>query len=412
MAQKQFTTYQADILSFELREAMLGIAKPGRYQGWTTMVSNGSPSGGNIPVTFNHGTPGFKKGSHEVPPVLSSPLGIAISTQGTIIHDDTSLNKNIAINGVASIRWDILYMEHVYSDIAGANNAIFGIQQGTAGSGVPTFLNPEKRIIIGLVKIAANGSVFSSLTYYPKQTIDMFGDSNLAQLLWGSTAENILDNIGNNPVNGIIGNRSYTEENYVESTQSITQSIDVLDMRLSDIADRALDLLPGPAPGSQTTNDATINTHGLLPRLPNDATKFLNGVGSWVVNLSKRWVWRDTPTIGDYDKSSFVDRGTSGTFSLSSIVPSDCDMVYVEIILQPIVSPVDDNPTLLFRKASGVGPQIMVSALKVGTTYYPAKETMLLGLASDKSFYFSLYDGTYSDIAVIRLTILAYQTAT
>ena len=43
------------------------------------------------------------------------------------------------------------------------------------------------------------------------------------------------------------------------------------------------------APTNVTTLDATIAQHGLLPKLPNVATQFLNGVGAWAV----------PPTIGD-----------------------------------------------------------------------------------------------------------------
>lgn len=32
-----------------------------------------------------------------------------------------------------------------------------------------------------------------------------------------------------------------------------------------------------------TTKNASTSAHGFLPKLPNDATQFLNGVGSWVV---------------------------------------------------------------------------------------------------------------------------------
>ncbi|OQA46069.1 MAG: hypothetical protein BWY47_01803 [Bacteroidetes bacterium ADurb.Bin302] len=33
----------------------------------------------------------------------------------------------------------------------------------------------------------------------------------------------------------------------------------------------------------ETTLNASISAHGLLPKLPNDANKFINGQGNWVV---------------------------------------------------------------------------------------------------------------------------------
>ncbi len=32
-----------------------------------------------------------------------------------------------------------------------------------------------------------------------------------------------------------------------------------------------------------TTNNATISKHGLMPKLPNDTTKYINGAGNWIV---------------------------------------------------------------------------------------------------------------------------------
>lgn len=296
MAQKQFTTYQADILSFELREALLGIAKPGRYQGWASMAANGTPSGGLIPVRISHAN--FKKATHAVPPVLGSAIGVAISTQGTIIHDDQPVDKSIAV-GTSSIRWDILYMEHVYLDILGANNATFDIQQGVAGSGVPTLLNPEKRIIIGLIKVGINATSVSGLTYYPKQSTDMFGDTDLIQKLWGTSAEHILDGLGSIPAAGAIGTRSYTQQNYVTNAQSLTDSINALDVGLKQTANSIPSLsqiqtdisvlqqkrIDQWAVGADTTDcDVTIQHHGLVPKLPSSlaTVKFFRGDGQYV----------------------------------------------------------------------------------------------------------------------------------
>ena len=138
MGQKQFSTFQTDVLSFELREAMLGILYPGRYCGYDTMQANGAPNG-SIPIKLVHTGDGVKKGSKAEPPVLGNEIGVAVSTQGTIIHEDQDVTVDVTKNAVGSIRYDIIYMEHeVDLGTPGANPATYGRIQGTAGSGLPS----------------------------------------------------------------------------------------------------------------------------------------------------------------------------------------------------------------------------------------------------------------------------------
>lgn len=62
----------------------------------------------------------------------------------------------------------------------------------------------------------------------------------------------------------------------------ICQGITETDMAMSD----------------STTGDATTSVHGFLPKLPNDATKFLNGSGAFAVpspSIATQYV---TPTTG------------------------------------------------------------------------------------------------------------------
>ena len=337
MAQKQFTTYQADILSFELREAMLGIAQPGRYQGYSVMASNGSPSGGLIPVRFSHGTPGFKKASHAVPPVLGSAVGIALTTQGTIIHEDQNIDKSIGVNGVASIRWDILYMEHVYLDSVGGNPATYGIQQGTAGSGKPSLSNPEKRVVIGYIKIAANGSTYSDLTYYPKASSELFGDTKILEKLFGTSSDSqlTLEAITNIASDGILGLRTYEEQNYVTNYQSLTSSINNLDKVLKDKADDILTLQlkrldQWATPADNTDGNVSTAHHGLTPKLDNNSYHYLDGTGNWTKPSGQRLVVRPQTTNSDFDlKDILLANNVWYTIDLSLLVPSDVNIVSI-----------------------------------------------------------------------------------
>lgn len=69
-----------------------------------------------------------------------------------------------------------------------------------------------------------------------------------------------------------------------------------------------------------TTNNSSINKHGFLPKLPNDAAQFLDGTGSWVASGSD-YVLMDSGN-GSTSSASDVVIGTK-TFTASDFSAND-----------------------------------------------------------------------------------------
>lgn len=290
MPQKQFTNYNADILSFDLREAMLGILNPGRYIGYDILATNGSPSGGSIPLKLQHtgGVKKLPKGSTS----LANPVGVAVSTQGTIVHEDQEITFTVTDNsGGGSEKFALVYMEHSYVDgVAGDNPATYGVIIGTSGSGVPSLTNAYKRCIIGVVRLAPGATSISGATWQPRPSDSGFGDTQLFKKLFGNNVEFLSTLVGTIPTDGVIGTRLYTENNYLDDEESITSSLDMLDMTLKEIDllvnainERPLDSTLWEAFTDITYGNADTTKHGFLPKLEGSSTKYLNAQGGWTV---------------------------------------------------------------------------------------------------------------------------------
>lgn len=279
MAEQQFTTYKEDITSFELGEAMLGVLEPGRYRGYDTLSSGGAPAGNVIPVHVNHTGSGIQKGSHANPPVLGNQTGVVLSPQGTIIHnDDTDIDVNISDgNGQAGDRYDLIFIEHEYYDVEGANPSIIGVKQGSDGGGVPTLDKPAEQVAVIQVKII--------------NTVTVFGDLQFTILSPAKIGDYEIDTEFDDLLTNIIGDRQYTNEYYITNSNAVTQSLDDLDIALKAeetariaVAARAIDDAAWGAITDIVEGDVSTSAHGLTPKAPsftNRDRQFLDDQGVW-----------------------------------------------------------------------------------------------------------------------------------
>jgi len=378
MGQVQFNTFQSDVLSFELREAMLGILYPGRYCGYDTMQANGSPNG-TIPIKIIHTGDGVKKGSKVEPPTLGDNLGVAVSTQGTIIHEDQDVIEGVTKNTVASVRYDIIYMEHE-ADLGtpGANPATYGRIQGTAGSGLPSLTNSEKRIILGYIELAANADEFAELTWHPSVT--HFGDNKIFEYLLGSnfigttfvnSKINALSGLANA---GALGDRVYAEENYITDKNPFTDSIDDLDIQAKveetariAIGNRAIDSGDWGALTDIITQNASTSKHGLLKKLSNVAAEFLNGVGSWAVPKGGHIAMR-TGSFGT-DIQLTDASPDANELDFSGIAASDADVLILAYRwISKSTLPADSRMQIYFRLIDSGGHTVYLDMVNLTTS--------------------------------------------
>jgi len=348
MAQKQFTTYQADILSFELREAILGIARPGRYSGYDQIAADGTPDG-TIYLKLSHSSEGVQKlakgGSS-----LGDPIGVAITTQGTIIHEDQQIDIDIPDNNAGGdFRWYIIYMEHDYVEVQGANNATYGYIAGSDDNVIPTLTEAYHRVPLGYIRADDGATSISGLTYFPANSTQSLGDDKLNSILWGDDAINYFNKeneagaeVGVIPSDGIIGNRRYVEQNYVVNGESVSDSLDSLDIQMADVVQALFDLGltkldDWGTPDDNTDLNATSSYHGLLPKLSGEVTQFLNGGGAWSIPYAG-FIFKDTNATG-YDNNASAHGGTitmGSTFEwdVSGLVPVGYDQVILMVQLE------------------------------------------------------------------------------
>ena len=289
MSQRQFITYQSEILSFEAMEAFMGILNPGRYSGYSVIEANGSPAMGNIPLRILH-TGGIQKRPKNVDGLATS-IGVMVTTQGTIIHEDQPVTITILDNaGGAGTKFCIVYMEHSYRDgVPGDNPAIYGVINGVQGGGIPSMIAAYKRSIVGIVEIKPNGQSVVDCIWHPRPSDNTVGDTKLYKQLFGATYDLLTAFPSGAPANGIIGDLKIPTPYFIDNVAPITESLIIIDGLLKTITDavtdlenRAIDNGGWGALTDNTNHNVSTGAHGLMPKLPNDETKFINGKGLWV----------------------------------------------------------------------------------------------------------------------------------
>ena len=87
MAAKTFTDHRALVLSYELREAMLGIINPGIYCGFDTLAKTSTG------FTVSHEKTGILKTLENWE--VSAPTGVYMNKYGTLVHEEQPINVNV-----------------------------------------------------------------------------------------------------------------------------------------------------------------------------------------------------------------------------------------------------------------------------------------------------------------------------
>lgn len=293
MAQMQFTNYQDDILSFDLRQAMLGILNPGRYCGYDTF-SPDTEGGGVISITIRHTATGIRKSSKANPPVAGLQNGVVMTPQGLIIQDDNGAIPITIDDGSGNgglTRYDVIYLSHIYLDgVPGDNPATYHIVKGTPGSGTPAVPFPAYQVPLIVVTIPDGVTTWTGLTFTPVSCPEL-GDLDI-QTIMGT----------------ILGDRLYTENNFIVDAETLTSSIDKLDMQLKDDHDtiisvgaRALDDVNWGALSDNIRHNASETAHGLFPKFPGQqeigmgihGIYYLDSTAHWVRPVGD-WIWLDS----------------------------------------------------------------------------------------------------------------------
>lgn len=177
MAQKRFLNWKDAVKTFEIGEANLGKLQPGRYAGFDSIISAVGPTSGVL-IDLIHTTTGFDK-TLENGSQTSNNAALIMPT-GTIIHEDapiTSLDIESNLTN-PDYRYDYIICEHEYVQSVGGTPATYSVIKGPLLAALPTIPNPDKQILIGVVRVDPfNDTTFSGLTY-TKQPVPLLGNES------------------------------------------------------------------------------------------------------------------------------------------------------------------------------------------------------------------------------------------
>lgn len=177
----QFTKFKAPIDSFELRNAMMGILKPGRYAGYDKMTSTDGETG--LAVRISHdGTRGIAITDKSNNPTYRR--GMFISQTGQIYREegnhviDLTLNSNVTSN----VRYDFLIATVLYSENTAGNNITYSIEQNISLAIIEDGLwisNNANSVVLGVFKFAGSTGTIAGVEYTPSNdTILIGGDQS------------------------------------------------------------------------------------------------------------------------------------------------------------------------------------------------------------------------------------------
>lgn len=258
MAQKQFTNYKDRVSSFALSEANLGIVRPGRLCGFDGFSHEINEADDVCKVTIYHKN-GVVKGLNQDPVHLTAPIGVAITTQGVIIHQDLFVELDITKNTEVGNRVDLVYMEHKYEGNEYENPSLYNIIEGVIGEGVPSLPNDNVRVVLGYIISNEEDGVYH-IKYIPSPSLNSFGSGDFLTQLIGSglKIEDLLKLLANiSPMEGLLGDFTFEDPNYIRDYQSVTRNLNNLDGSLKSVANSIKDIL--------ITDWVDISPHLLIP---------------------------------------------------------------------------------------------------------------------------------------------------
>lgn len=158
--------YKDPLTSFEHNMVKFGIHGPGRFVGFDTLIPNGA-----LGFSVTH------DGSNQtLPNQLGDnigPIGVFMSKQGvTVVEDAPITGLNIDSNaGNNNDRIDLLIATHQYTEIAGGQNAVYGIVKGSVFQTLRPSVG-KYDVILGQILMPANVIDVSFATYTKERNPD------------------------------------------------------------------------------------------------------------------------------------------------------------------------------------------------------------------------------------------------
>lgn len=204
MSQKRYWSYKDDDATADINRWLTGLITSGLYHGFDF-----NPTA-NMNLNLVHTSTGFK--DVDAAETESGFQSLIVTRAGAVIKESAA----ITINGVAAGdathgRIDVVVLSHEYITTVGGATALYSIITGTPSASpvAPALTDTARQIKIGELFIPANTTAL-----------------NGGGVTWTRATGPIYAGID------FIGSRTYTTQNFITNGQLITASLDALDIAL------------------------------------------------------------------------------------------------------------------------------------------------------------------------------------
>jgi len=177
MAQRRLRDYKDPLGSYEHNLINLGVHSPGRFCGFDTLKVDGQ-----LQFSLQHSGAGINTFDNVGDPY--GPLGIAMSTQGLMVVEDTPITGLIMETNAGNLndRIDYVVMSHQYLEIDNPGaTATYSVIKGPLNQTIEPVL-ANFQVLIGKLYIPAGSASIGDCTYVKAKCPDS-GDSPDAKLL-------------------------------------------------------------------------------------------------------------------------------------------------------------------------------------------------------------------------------------
>lgn len=183
----QFRTFEFrdEDSTFELNQRLLGIIQPGVYRGFDWQQQAG------LTFIMSHTTSGIQY--YDKNELLSNPIGMLVTKQGSTIKEDANINLSIDVGNVFP-RWDAIVMEHYYSEVTGGVPAIYLVIKGTPSVTPikPSLTNTSRQVLIGYLYVPASmSSLAEGGVLFEKEEIPDWASNGFNSTIAAILAKNI-----------------------------------------------------------------------------------------------------------------------------------------------------------------------------------------------------------------------------
>ena len=211
--------------------------------------------------------------------VTSTNYTTPIDTDSVLTYDVTNdIWKRLTL---ANLRTDVL-SGATTADIADSLNKRYVTDAQLVVIGNTSGTNTGDQTLVGLGGVASNaaitGATKTKVTYDAKGLVTAGADATTADIA-ASTNKNYVTDAQLT----VIGNTSGTNSGDVSVTDGSTIDFTLTGQALTaEVKDNSITETKQIL-ADNTTNDVSTSKHGYAPKLPNDATKFLDGTGNYSV---------------------------------------------------------------------------------------------------------------------------------